>query len=116
MPPRRAARADENHVAICQAFRGCGATVLDLRLVGGGCPDILIGVDGYSVLVEIKAPAGPKGGTSHRNLSDVQLEWRGRWRGESPHVVRTVEDVVGLVKGVRMRREILAATAPESTP
>jgi hypothetical protein len=100
---KRSARParDGNHETITLAFRGCGASVVDLSAVGGGCPDLLIGLDGYSLLVEVKLPAGPKGGMKGRKLKPAQIEFNAAWRGAPIHVVRTEEDVVILVKAVR---------------
>jgi len=34
-----------------------GCSVVDLSGIGGGCPDLLVGLNGKSVLVEIKVPS-----------------------------------------------------------
>jgi hypothetical protein len=49
------------------------------------------------VLVEVKQPAGPHGGTSHSKLTDAQREFFERWPAELRCVCRTVDDVVDLV-------------------
>ena len=47
--------------------------------------------------VEIKRPAGPKGGTSGRNLTPAQERFFAAFPAGVRHVVRTVEDVFDLV-------------------
>ena len=39
----RAARVDDNHVAVVEALRKAGAMVQSLAAVGDGVPDLLIG-------------------------------------------------------------------------
>ena len=70
---RRPRRVDENQPGIVAAFRKCGASVEVLSDVGRGVPDLLISYRGETVLVEIKMPG--------EKLTDMQRQWRGRWRG-----------------------------------
>lgn len=90
-------RKDGNHHAIARAFRQAGASVLDLSGVGDGCPDLLIGIAGVDLLVEIKLPVGKRGGTAHSDLNQYQRAFHGSWRGRTPVVVRRVEDVEALI-------------------
>ena len=94
-------RKDGNHHAIVRAFEQAGASVLDLSGVGGGCPDILIGLPApggaVDLLVEIKLPIGNRGGTAHSDLNQLQRAFHARWRGRRPLVVRTVEEVELLI-------------------
>ena len=39
---RRAARIDDNQIAIVKALRKAGCSVLSLAAVGNGCPDLLV--------------------------------------------------------------------------
>jgi hypothetical protein len=57
---RRAARRDGNHSAIAAALYAAGVEVIDLSMVGGGCPDILCyrRSNGLLRLLEIKNPKG----------------------------------------------------------
>ncbi len=91
---------DANHATIKRAFERSGATVVDLHTIGGGVPDLLIGFAGADVLVEIKLPTRKlrDGKTSPRStLSRRQVGWHHSWRGCSPAVVRTEEDVEELL-------------------
>lgn len=95
----RAARADSNQAEIVNAFRGQGASVFSLHRVGAGCPDLLVGFAGRTLLVEVKRPAGPNGGLSRSALTPDQIAFRSAWRGAPVHVVRTLEDVGVLLAG-----------------
>jgi hypothetical protein len=97
---RKPVSRDKNHAEIVSAFQQLGCTVADLAGVGGGCPDILVGFRGRDRLVEIKQPAGPKGGLVNRHveLTDEQVGWHGAWKGFAPTVIRTTADVAYLVQ------------------
>lgn len=84
-------RADKNHGDIAQAFRDSGVSVLDLRLVGGGCPDLLV-ADGMSALVEIKTEEG--------ELNGRQLKFNEGWKG-ARFTVRDLQGVETVVKYIR---------------
>lgn len=88
------ARKDRNHPEIVRAFRELNCSVLDLGQIGGGCPDLLVGVRGRNLLVEVKdGEAIP----SKRKLTPDQEEFFATWRG-SKVVVETVDDVVTMVR------------------
>jgi hypothetical protein len=89
---RIAAKVDGNQPEIVAAFEGCGCTVEYLHRLGKGCPDLLVGVAGVNLAVEVKIPG--------EDLNDEQKAWHKGWRGQSC-VIRTVEEVVRLVKAVR---------------
>jgi len=95
---RRAAKVDANHKQIVTALRRCGCSVQDLSAVGEGCPDLLVGVGGKNLLLEVKD--GEKR-ASERKLTPHQVEWHGRWKGQKC-VVTSVDEalaVVGLITG-----------------
>ena len=85
---RRAAKVDANQEQIVQALRACGATVQSLAGVGKGVPDLLVGYQGKTLLLEVKdgrlAP-------SARRLTEDQLVWHGAWRGGPLAVVDGVD-------------------------
>ena len=74
----RAARIDANHEQVVLALRAAGATVQSLAAVGQGVPDLLVGFQGKTLLMEIKD--GRKT-PSERRLTQAQLKWHGGWRG-----------------------------------
>jgi hypothetical protein len=99
---RRAANTDRNHAEIVNAFRGLGCSVETLHRVGGGCPDLLVGIVGINLLVEVKAfPEHTEKGQLH----EEQLVWHAAWRGQVC-VVRSLEEVGRLVEGARALREV----------
>ena len=97
---RRAARKDDNHAEIVGVLRAHGASVVSIN--APGCPDLLVGwtrSDGTRVnlLVEVKRPLGPRGGKSHSCLNDLQTEFRAKWRGDRPWVIRTPVEALALL-------------------
>jgi hypothetical protein len=51
---RRAAKVDANQREVVAALRGAGASVQLLHAVGEGCPDLLVGYKGLTMLLEVK--------------------------------------------------------------
>jgi hypothetical protein len=93
---RRAAKVDANHQEIVAAFRKFGCSVLPLHTVGGGCPDICVGKNRKSVLVEIKDGNKPP---SARALTKDEQKFHDEWKG-SLFVVEGIGDVIALVNGL----------------
>jgi hypothetical protein len=81
---RRAARVDANHEQVVVALQAAGATVQSLAAVGQGVPDLLVGFQGKTLLLEIKDGKKPP---SARRLTEQQLVWHGAWRGGPVAVV-----------------------------
>ncbi len=100
MPRPKLHRTDENHAEIKRAFEALGCSVISLAEVGGGCPDLLVGVVGVNLLVEVKTEAG--------TLTPAQRVFRRDWRGQGAEV-RTVDDVHRLVQRVRAGQWALRA-------
>ena len=71
---RRAARADTNQTEIVAAYRRLGASVQHLHTIGQGCPDLLVGIGGLNVLVEVKHGKG--------KLTPDEERWHDLWRGQ----------------------------------
>ncbi len=95
---RRAAKIDGNHARIVQALRKAGASVQALHMVGGGCPDLLVGYRSANVLLEVKdGSLAP----SRQQFTDAQETWHATWKGRA-HVVRSVEEALFAV-GVNYR-------------
>lgn len=88
---RRAARIDDNHNEVVGALRQIpGVTVLDLAVVGKGCPDLLVGFRGRNYLMEIKDGSKPP---SRRRLTDDQVAWHENWTGQAV-VVHSADQAV----------------------
>ena len=85
---RRAARTDSNQEEIVKALRAVGATVQSLAGVGHGVPDLLVGYEGKTILMEVK---DGKKSPSHRELTPDQVKWIDNWTGGSVFIVDTVQ-------------------------
>ena len=94
----RAARIDANHEQVVSALRAAGASVQSLAGVGKGVPDLLVGFQGKTLLMEVKD--GRKT-PSERRLTEDQLKWHGAWRGGPLAVVDGVDaalQMLGVLK------------------
>lgn len=87
----RAHNVDKNQVAIVAALRAAGATVQHLHEVGAGCPDLLVGIAGRNVLLEVKNLAA-KG-----ELNAEQVKWHRNWRGQV-QVITTASQAFNFVR------------------
>jgi Holliday junction resolvase len=84
----RAAKIDANHEQVVSALRAAGASVQSLAGVGKGVPDLLVGFQGKTLLMEVKD--GRKT-PSERRLTEDQVRWHGAWRGGPLAVVDGVD-------------------------
>jgi len=84
----RDGRRDGNHAEIKQALEDCGCSVWDTADVGEGFPDLVVGRQGKTHLVEIKTATGKE----KPKQRDARAAWRGSW-----HVVRTVQQALAVV-------------------
>jgi Holliday junction resolvase len=84
----RAARIDANHEQVVSALRAAGASVQSLAGVGKGVPDLLVGFQGKTLLMEVKD--GRKT-PSERRLSEDQVRWHGAWNGGPLAIVDGVD-------------------------
>jgi Holliday junction resolvase len=91
---RRAARIDQNQVAIVNGLRQAGCSVLSLAAIGGGCPDLLCGRQGVNLLIEVK---NGRKSPSARALTAEQLEFLDSWRGTAV-VVNSLEEALAMMK------------------
>lgn len=82
---RRRRKSDANQGSIVAALRAAGASVEVLSDAGRGCPDLLVGVHGRNLLLEVKGLAG--------GLTPVQRTWHRDWRGQVS-VVTSPEEAV----------------------
>lgn len=91
---RYAARTDENHAEIVAEFRRLGASVIDLSRVGGGVPDLCVGVAKQTALVEVKRDAKSK-------YTPDQLDFMTYWNGQPVFRCETVEHAQYIVHHLR---------------
>lgn len=95
---RRAAKVDGNHKQIVAALHAIGASVQSLAAVGQGVPDLLVGFQNKTFLLEIKDGQKPP---SARRLTEQQMAWHSAWKGAAVEVVDGVDaalKALGLVK------------------
>lgn len=72
---RRAAKVDENQAEIVRCLRKLGASVEPaLARCGSGCPDILVGYQGRTYVLEVKQPGAA--------LTADERKWHTDWRGQ----------------------------------
>ena len=92
--PKYAAKTDNNQAEIVKTFKAMGCTVQDLSSVGSGCPDLLVGVSGINLLIEVKNPE------TRGKLEVNQILWHDDWRGQV-QVVKSSEHAIKIVNFVR---------------
>lgn len=88
------AKTDHNQADIVKVLRQMGCTVHSLHKEGGGVPDLLVGVMGFNLLLEVKNPE-TKG-----KLNTLQEKWHGEWRGQA-QVVKSPDHAVRIIQHYR---------------
>jgi len=87
-----AKRTDSNHAEIIKTLRQLGCSVFDSSRVAGGFPDLVVGINQVTCLVEIKSDAKAK-------FTFAQEMFMMNWKGSA--VVR-INDVDGAIRLVKM--------------
>jgi len=92
---RHDAARDANEPEIVEVYLKAGASVD--RVYNGPC-DLIVGyfdeiLGPQTILVEVKLPKGPEGGTSHSKLTPKEMEVHGRHKGRI-YVVRCKDDAL----------------------
>jgi Holliday junction resolvase len=78
------ARIDTNHKEIVKALRDAGASVVSLASMKHGCPDLLVGYEGETLLMEIKKD-------SKARFTPDQLDFIAKWKGGAVSRVDSVD-------------------------
>lgn len=88
---RRAAKVDANQSSIITALKQIfgDECVLDLSAVGRGCPDLLVGVRGKNLLMEVKTDTG--------KLTTDQQIFHHSWPGQI-HIIRCLNDALRIIE------------------
>ena len=86
-----AGRTDANQAEVVKALRAIGATVQSLAMVGGGCPDLLIGFRDATILMEIKDGAKC---LSRTHFTEAELSWHDKWNGKRVWIAYSAEMAV----------------------
>lgn len=82
-------RVDANQPIIVPQLRKLGISVQPIHTLGHGVPDLLLGVAGTNLLVELKSNGKGK-------LTDDELEWQVAWQGQ----VDTASSVAQILRAV----------------
>ena len=93
---RRAARVDENQSDIVSSLRAIGAIVRVISQ-GDGIPDLLVGFQGQTFLLEVKDGNKPP---SARKLTPAEQKFFDEWRGGTLAVVNSVDEAIAVVLGM----------------
>ena len=107
MPPRYAARVDENQPDIVKRLRALpGCSVTSLAKLGRGGPDLLVGYAGENYLFEILNPESRYGrskrpGSTDHNADSKgtgirQRQWYEHWQGRVD-LVASYEEILEII-------------------
>lgn len=88
----RAKRVDANQKEVVKALREAGAFVFHLHEVGQGCPDLLVGINNQTYLVEVKMPNG--------KFTDAQVKFMKEWTGSPVIRITSAEEAIAFVKNM----------------
>ena len=89
-------RLDATQKAVVAALREIGCSVTSLAAVGGGCPDLLVGLAGRTVLLEVKSAKAVRHKPSE--TTSAQDGWVATWRGGLVAVVHDVDEALDAVE------------------
>lgn len=81
-------KIDANQPDIVKHLRAIGCSVQSLATVGDGCPDILVGLQGLNIVLEIKDPSQIP---SKRRMTEPEETWHLGWKGQKA-VVETAKE------------------------
>jgi hypothetical protein len=70
-------KRDATHGEVAETLATFGWSVFDASKMGAGCPDLLVGLNGITDLVEVKS-------TAKSGYTDDQVEFNRTWRGSKP--------------------------------
>lgn len=88
---RRAAKVDDNQKQIVSELRQLGASVAVTSAVGKGFPDLIVGFQGVTYLVEVKQKGAEK------RLSKEQIDFHESWRGSSVLIITSTDDFLNII-------------------
>lgn len=89
---RKRGRVDSTQSEIVHALRDAGMSVRSLANLGQGMPDIIVGVGGINILMEIKTPSG--------KLTEAEKAFLEEWLGQAA-VVHSVEEAFDTINRIR---------------
>ena len=86
-----AKRVDLNHQEVVKTLRLLGATVFDASRMGQGFPDLVVGYNHQTVLVEIKSG-------EQKKFTQAQLKFMADWKGSAVTRINDVDGAIRLIK------------------
>lgn len=86
-----ARKVDVNHSLIVKTLRDLGCSVFDTSRVGGGFPDIVVGKNNKTILVEIKA-------NEKSPYTTAQELFMMNWKGSAVVRIDSIDSAIRLVK------------------
>jgi hypothetical protein len=89
MAGRRAAKVDSNQPDVVAKLRKIGFSVQPIHTIGGGVPDLLLGMSGWNFLIELKSSDKGK-------LTPDEIDWHANWKGQVDTAI-TVETILIIV-------------------
>ena len=91
-----AKRVDLNHQEVVKTLRSLGATVFDASRMGQGFPDLVVGYNHQTVLVEIKSG-------EQKRFTNSQLKFMAEWKGSAVSRINDVDGAIRLIKVLDMQ-------------
>ena len=86
-----AKKVDANHSIIVKALRDLGCSVFDTSRVAGGFPDLVVGKNSKTALVEVKSDSKAK-------FTAAQQLFILNWKGSTVCRIHDIEGAINLVK------------------
>lgn len=88
-------RIDGNQNDIVKNLRKAGCSVAITSSLGGGFPDLVVGLQGRTYLFEIKDPTASK---ADQKLTMKEFAWHQLWRGQVD-VIKSWEEAWEIING-----------------
>lgn len=88
-----AKRVDTNQKEIVKVLRDLGCSVVHMHEAGRGIPDLLVGKDNITYLVEVKKDA-------KASFTPQQVEFQGNWKGSPVIRINSVEEAIVFIENM----------------
>lgn len=83
-------RTDANQLNIVNGLKKLGYSVIDLKRVGGGAPDIIVAKREEVYFFEIKTEKG--------KLNEKQIAFRAFWNGPNIETIRSIDEALDYIR------------------
>lgn len=93
-----ARQRDANEAPIVEALRRAGASVT--KIDSRGAPDLLVGFEGRTYLIEVKQDHGKPGkgmAKTASGLRETQEKWWSEWFGAPPQIATTIPEALAVI-------------------